>query len=547
MALSSFVVAKSVKKVLIFVSALFCLLESSLTAQKLPLFHYVAIDTVVMKKTKPQDKLFPFAVSPQGKFVQYSTAARSFKFEGNDTHVVSQFSDSMFKNYFPPIQEFSFVNDSIVFIVYDNNYFIYNEDAIVLYNLKSRKTNKLFNLSGTGLVNRVDLPYELYPEIDTRLYNQPWGVYPFKNYNSVNQSYTFVFTGSTVPFDGIFPLEKPSILNINLKPDKSKMANFTFSELNTDYKGYQFDTKMDNLFYYVPKLSRIDDSLILVSYPLNHDLIEYNTNSNTHKIIKFKKEYFGIKENSMAKPNGSLIFDSLHYQFITYNSKQHWITRRIYAPVANFDSGSLVIKNNNIDILTDKNGNPLAIQSLPEKHTGITYTCENGIYYGTLENTDTSYIMGRFKIEILDSLTELKIQNYLEPNYVNIPSIIGRKRTTDTISVLTYNFGCGVCTKNLRNFYKSEINYKKNKPYIVLVRDKVDSLELINAIPKKRRKGLHIIAVNNELIKNKIPTSNGFFIKSGKNYNFEKNHDYKSLFYHVNSKFNYKEFCMIIN
>lgn len=540
------VVDRKINKVLIVVSALFFFQTNSLTAQKVQLFDFVLIDSVVINKLKNNDKLYPYAITPNGEFVQYSTDTRSLKFEGNDTHVISRFLDTLYKWYYPSIDGFSFVNDSVIFIIYQNAYFTWQDDAIVLYNLKSRKTSTPFNLEKTGIINMDDYPLDIYNTLDKNLYNVPWEYLPFKHYNSSNNSFIMTVSGMHQPFDGIYPTAKPNLLNLQYKPRKSYYADFAFEQFNPNYIGFKFDRKMDNMFNYVPKMTRMDDSLILISYKMSHDLIVYNTNSNKYRVMEFKKDILGMKNNSFAKPTDNIIHDSLAYQIITYNDINKWITRKMYSPVSNVNHGSLIIKNRDLNILIDSSGTPIALQNINSNYTNIEY-CEKGVYYGYIEIRDSAFVMGKFRIKLLDSFIDIKISNINEPNYVNVSKILKKRKLEDTISVLKYNFGCGVCTKNLLNFYRSELKSRKNKPYIVLVKNTLDSLDLINRVPKNKRNGLNIVTLENEYIKNRIPTSNGYFIKKGSHYEFETSNEYKELFYHINTKFNYREFCMIVD
>ena len=367
-------------------------------AQKVRYFEFELVKEIIIKKVDVTDFGFPFSVNSKNEIFIYSRKGKSLLSSNGQVIKIAYLDDSIRKQFYPKVTNFSFINDSLVFIIYHANEHVWNEDANVIYNLHTKKIMNELNFEHLGFINNVEMPLSEYGKFNSSYYNFSMELYPFDHYYSYHSSFILTYSGSNAPFDSVYPTKKGTIVKLKQKPKTSYSYPLNLESLDSNFQNYKFDNGMAEFWNFVPKKCKFDEHRILLSYPTLSDLVILNLSNSKVERRKFNIGNINITGNSISNRYNKFLHDSINFGVIQYNSELNYIIRNIYIPPCRSASGKSVY----LQVISDTFGNIIGIKNRANRHTTIVFY-KNNLHFGMIISTDSTERYGMFKIKWLDS------------------------------------------------------------------------------------------------------------------------------------------------
>ncbi len=148
-------------------------------AQKVRYFEFELVKEIIIKKVDVTDFGFPFSVNSKSEIFIYSRKGKSMLSSNGQVIKIAYLDDSIRKQFYPKVTNFSFINDSLVFIIYHANEHTWKEDANVICNLHRKKIMNELNFEHLGFIKNVEMPLSEYGKFNSGYYNFSMELYPF--------------------------------------------------------------------------------------------------------------------------------------------------------------------------------------------------------------------------------------------------------------------------------------------------------------------------------------------------------------------------------
>lgn len=388
-------------------------------------FEYIPVDTIEIPKVNPIESKPTLVITADkiGYYSEYENIIAVLYPKTNEFHKYSisynfplftQFSFSPFK-----IDHFSFVNDSVVVISIPAKFQLFHDYGLYFFDLFHDSVLYCLNFNGTNLLNSTEFP------IDTIVHNRGflntmdiifnYGIVDF--YNKLDTSLLIQKIGTIYPMDNISALEKENFIKLYTTTSSRRFQKIDiyWNKYLNNFNNIPLSGEVGNYFHFIPMYTRINDSILLVTYKFGHPIIKLNIYS-LEQTISWNQPSF-IPNKLLVFPDSNSLNTKNHFRYshrTFFNNNLNLFHRIGYFSDADSVTFSNHYQKGIIDIVYDKNLTAIGLVVNNGQNNIFISNCVEGRYFGYDHNTvdDKFYRLIEYKIQPLGAKNSEGYFNY---------------------------------------------------------------------------------------------------------------------------------------